>query len=428
MVFHPRQNRRRGGTPTGYTRRDFIHQALAVGVSLPAISSLLAACGADQGTGNGGIAIGTPSSPVTQPLSDSNPAIDSGLPVEAGPLRIYNWADYINPDVLPRFKEETGIPYELTTFYNEEEAIQKLASGEVVFDVWFPVASTVAKAVAGDLIQPLNHDYLPNLTNVWPSLQSPFYDQEARYTVPYTVYQTGIGWRTDLVDDADVEDISNPWDVFWNGKYKGIAGLYDDFRETLKAAMFHNGVSDPDTATQEQLDAAADALIALIDLVNIRYTIDGAYSGIPEGRFGVHHAWSGDMVAVPYYFPEGSDPSVSRYLWPPRAASPAGGQIANDTMAVVKGAPNPVAAHAFINWMLDTDNALENFGWVGYQPPHTAIDPETLVADEWVPEYLESAIVREEDFTNPKGNVPVQLDPDTEAAWLEAWSRAQRGA
>lgn len=423
MAFHPRENWHiRQGRRT-YTRREFLQRSAALGILLPGVSSILAACGETAGEVGEGVVIGTPSDPATQPLVGE--AIESGLEIESGPLRVYNWADYINPDVIPRFTEETGIPIELTVYYNEEEAIQKLSSEDAAFDVWFPVASTVGKAVAGGLIQPLNHDYLPNLTNVWPGLQDPFYDQGSQYTVPYTIYQTGIGWRTDMVDSADVEEIENPWDVFWNEKYAGITGLYDDYRETLKVAMFRAGITDPDNVGSEELEAAADALIELVDRMNILYTIDGAYAGIPEGRFGLHHAWSGDMVAVPFYYPEDGDPSVSRYLWPAKASSPASAQIANDTMAVVAGAGRPAAAHAFIDWMLDNDNALENFGWVGYQPPMTAMDPDTLVADEWVPPYLESAIVREEDFANPNANVPTQLDADQDAAWLEAWSRVQ---
>ena len=313
----------------------------------------------------------------------------------------------------------------MNTFFNEEEAVRRLSSGEVSFDVWFPVNYTVGKAVAGQLIQPLNHDYLPNLPNIWSALQSPYYDVGALYTVPYVVYQTGIGWRTDMVDSADIEEAENPWEVFWNPAYADITGLYDDFRETLGVALFRNRVADPNNASQEDLDAAAEALVELVDLVNIRYTIDGAYAGIPEGRFGLHHAWSGDMVAAPFYFPADGDPSVTRYLWPAKAANPAGGYIANDTMAVLTGAPNPVAAHLFIDWMLNTDNALENFGWVGYQPPQTDLDVDSLVADEWVPEYLSSAIVREEDFDNSSAVVPVSLDVDAEAAWFDAWTRVQ---
>ncbi len=145
-----------------------------------------------------------------------------------------------------------------------------------------------------------------------PSSSDPFYDQGSQYTVPYVVYQTGIGWRNDLVDAADIEGLANPWDVFWNPKYKGITGLYDDFRETMQMAMFRAGIAEPREATPDQVAAAADSLIELVDLMDILYTIDGAYQGIPEGRFGLHLAWSGDMVNSQYYFPEGGDPASPR--------------------------------------------------------------------------------------------------------------------
>lgn len=424
MAFHPRENWdiRRGRRE--YTRREFLQRSAALGVLLPGVGSLLAACGGgEDGGATGELVIGTPSNPVTQPLVGE--AIASGLPVEDGPLQVYNWADYLNPDSLVAFTEETGIEVELSIFYNEEEAIRKLSSGEVSFDVWFPVASSVSKAVAGGLIQPINHDYLPNLSNVWPNLADPFYDQGSQYTVPYVLYTTGIGWRVDMVDSADVEEIAMAWDVFWNPKYSGITGLYDDYRETIKMAAIRNGSTDSDNLTQAELDAAADSLIELVDLVNIRYTIDGAYVGIPEGRFGLHHAWSGDMVNASFYFPEGEDSTVTRYLWPAKAATPVGAQIANDTMTVLAGATRPVAAHTFINWMLDNDNALENFGWMGYQPPMNAIDTTLLVEDEWVAPNVASVVITNEDFDNPLANVPVQLTPEVDAQWLEAWSRVQ---
>lgn len=396
-------------------------------MSLPTLSAIIAACGGGESAA-AELAIGTPSSPVTQPLFDDNVAIDSGLPPEPGPLRLYNWEAYINPDVVPIAEEALGVNIELSTFFNEEEAIQKLTSGELNFDVWFPTAQSVPKVVAGKLLQPINHDYIPNLANVWPQLASPFYDQGSLYTVPYVVYQTGIAWRTDLVDSADIEGQENAWDVFWNPKYKGITGLYDDFRETLYMTMFRNGVADPPNGTQEEIDAAAESLIELIDLMNIRYTIDGAYTGIPEGRFGLHEAWSGDVVATPFYFPEGSDPTVMRYQWPVRSGSSAKGLIANDTLGILRGAEHPVVGHQFLNFMLDEANALENFGWNGYQPPQNGLDVNLLVEDEWVPDYLSSAIVLPEDFDNPRAVVPIQIAADQEARLLDAWSRVSSGA
>ncbi|MDH4307117.1 MAG: extracellular solute-binding protein [Acidimicrobiia bacterium] len=426
MAFHPRENWDPRTRRRLYSRREFLWRAGAVGASLPVMSALLAACGDGGEDAVAEVVIGTPSNPATQPLSDSNPMIESGMAAEAGPLKIYNWADYLNPDTIEEAKAALGVDIELTTYFNEEEALQKLISGEVNFDVWFPVASTVGKSVAGQLIQPINHDYIPNLANVWPQLADPFYDKGSQYSVPYTVYQTGIAWREDMVDSADV-DIDNPYDVFWNPKYKGITGLYDDFRETLHMVMHRQGVGNTPDATQAQVDAAADALLELVDLMDIRYSIDGAYAGIPEGKYGLHMSWSGDIVAAPYYFPEDGDPSVTRYLWPAHGKGTVRANIANDTIAVLKGAESPVLAHQFLNFMLDETNAVNNFGWVGYQPPQNGLDVDSLVADEWVPEYLSSAIVLPEDFDNDRGEVPIQLNAEQEKMLLDAWARVQAG-
>jgi spermidine/putrescine transport system substrate-binding protein len=439
MAFHPRENWI-PGRGRMIDRRAFLRRAAMAGIAVPSLGAILAACG-DDGTGagengngeapppeEGGLTIGTMENPVSQPLFDDNPAIESGLEPEAGPLRIYNWADYLFPRVYKKFGEEMGVEVEVTTFYNEEEALRKLQSGELEVDVYFPTSEIVPKIVAGKLVQPLNHDYIPNLAaNVWPMLADPFYDQGSQYGVPYAVYQTGIGYRVDMVDAADVET-ENPWDVFWNPEYKGIVGMYDDFEETLSAALFRNGVADPTNATQDELDQATEDLIQLVDLVNIRYTIDGAYAKLPEGAYGAHHAWSGDIVATPYYFPKGDDPTVTRYLWPAEfPSSTVGGLIANDTLAVTRNAQNPVLAHMFLNFMLEEENAMLNFSWVGYQPPLNSVDPDQLVADGYVPEHLESAIVTEDDFAAPRGVVPHQLAPEQEVAWLQAWSRVQAG-
>jgi spermidine/putrescine transport system substrate-binding protein len=428
MVYHPREN---WDPRTGrrlYSRREFLWRAGALGVSLPAMASILSACGGgDTGTATE-VLIGTPTNPVTQPLFDDNPAIESGLPVEEGPLRIYNWEAYINPDTLVAFEEATGVKVEVSTYYNESEALGKLTSGEVQFDIWLPVSNTVAKSVAGQLLQPLNKDYITNLGNVWPELADPYYDKGSQYTVPYVVYQTGIAWRDDMVDAADIQGVANPWDAFWNPAYRGMTGLYDDWQETLSIAMFRAGVDDPSKATDEELAAASESLKELVDLVDIRYTIDGAYTGLPETRFGLHSAWSGDIVNAQYYFPEGGDPGVLRYLWPANAeGSTVRGAIANDTLAILKGAEHPVLAHKFIDFMLDADNALGNFSWLGYQPPQTSIDPETLVADGYVPENLSTAIIRQGDVNLERAYVHVQLEPEVEATWTQAFASALGG-
>jgi len=229
-----------------------------------------------------------------------------------------------------------------------------------------------------------------------------------------------------MVDGADIEPAENPWDVFWNPKYKGITGLYDDFRETIGVGLYRNGINNPNETDPANIEKARDSLIELADLMDIKYTINGAYVKLPEGKLGLHHAWSGDMVYAPYGVPKGEDPSVLRYMWPPRSeTSTAGGYIANDTYAIPATAEHPVLAHHFLNYMMDAKNALKNFSWVLYQPPQKSIDPDRLVADGYVPEYLSTAVVLEEDFRT--GQIPYGLKPEVERIWLDAWSEVKAG-
>jgi spermidine/putrescine transport system substrate-binding protein len=420
MVFHPRD---RGQWAGHMSRRDLLRWGAALGVG----AAVLAACGDSGGSGAAGrVQIGTPDNPVKQPLYDDNPAIESGLDLEPGPLRIYNWSQYLWTPVIKDFAKEYDVDWELTTFYNMEEATRKLRTGDLAFDVFFPTAEVLPKFVAGKLLQPLNHDYLPNLSNMWNRASDPYYDGGSRYSVPYTVYQTGIGWRADQVTE-DIAARENPWHVLWDPAYKDIIGLYDDYRETLGVGMYYNGITDINAGDSEALTKSQNSLIELVDLVNVRYTIDGAYSGLPEGKFGLHHAWSGDMIGAPQYAPEGEDPSVLRYLWPPKSSGDTiGGYVSNDSLAIPRNAEHPVLAHAFLNYMMDVAPAMKNFSWLGYQPPLKSVDPATLVEEGLVPDYLESAVVQEADFT--MGQRPVQLAPTEDRAWIQAWSRVKAGS
>ncbi len=388
----------------------------------------LAGCGDNAGLPTDArrrILIGTPENPVQHPLFDDNPPIDSRLDIEAGPLRIFNWADYVHIPVLNAFSERYGVDWEYTSFYNNEEAIRKLRTNAGRFDVYFPPAEQVPKCIAGRLLQPLNHDYLPNLADVWPSLANPFYDQGSRYTVPYGVYQTGITWREDMVS-PNLEAMTNPWRVFWDPEYYGVAGLYDDFKETIALGLYATGSNEINTADPVLLDRSRRALLELIDLINVRFTIDGAYAKIAERGFAIHHAWSGDVVQARAYFPQGEDASVMRYFWPPRSErSEAGGMVQVEAFAIPRNAEHPVLAHHFINFMMEAENALNNFAWIGNPPPLTTLNPESFVSEGHVPPNLASTITTEADFSI--GQVPVQLPPEVEMEWMRVWASVQSG-
>ena len=198
MTFHPRENR----VPRASRR-----QLLALGaLAAAAGSGALAGCGqrrkestppADQ------VALSRPDKPTTLPLHSDVPAIKDGLaPEKGGTLKIFNYPEYLSPDVTKAFGEQHGVTVEVTTFTTQDEAIAKLRTAGTAFDVYFPTPDIVGKLVAGKLLQPLNRSYLPNLANAWPELQDPFYDKGSRYTVPYTAFTTGILYRADRVDVA----------------------------------------------------------------------------------------------------------------------------------------------------------------------------------------------------------------------------------
>ena len=420
MVFHPRE---RAMWPPAMSRREALR--LMAGAAMA--GGVLVGCGSQTGSSSGArLAIGTRENPVEQPLHDDVPRVESGQEPEKGPLRVYNWADYINPAVVKGFGEQFGTEVEITTFYNSQEATQKLRTGKVSFDVFFPTQDDLPKYVAGKLLQPLNLDYIPNLEkNIWPTLADPFYDLGSRYTVPYVTYSTGIGWRTDMVQ-ANVAGMDNPWEIFWDSEYRGITGLYDEYRDALSAGMYRSGLTDVNGANPSDLKKARDNLLELPDLVDIRYTIDGAYSRLPEGNLGLVEAWSGDLLLAIQYAPSERDVSVLRYVWPPKATrGKAGGMISNDCMSVLANAEHPVLAHEFINYVIDAEVARENMGWLGYQPPQKDLNPETFVEDGLIPETLSTAVVEQKDFE--MGQITTQLTPEEDARWLDAWSRVQQG-
>jgi spermidine/putrescine transport system substrate-binding protein len=426
MTRHPREAR-------GFDRREFLRRSATATVGLSSAGALLAACASDEPTGAPGTGAGTgggdtttapfelarKDNPVTLPLYDDNPAIASGLEPEAGPLKVYNWIDYLDKKTVKKFDKEFGVKTEITIFNTMDEAIAKLQAGSD-FDVFFPTPDRLGKLVAAKLLQPINLDYLPNLQNMWPQLQDPFYDVGSRYTVPYVIYTTGIGYRTDHVTPAP-EGFDNPYDIFYETKYGGRTFLLDDYREAMCMLLLRNGVTNMNTSDEAALEQVRQDLLALTDEVNVKLSVLD-YTLVPEGRAWLHQAWSGDFVSAQYYLPKGVDYSVLGYWFPPDGK----GLIGSDTMAVLRSAKNPVLAHEFLNFMMDNDNAYANFyNFVGYQPPLNSLNPDRLVADEVVPPHLDTCVVRPEDFD--EGYTYLELSPEVDTQWQNIWAEFKAG-
>jgi spermidine/putrescine transport system substrate-binding protein len=414
LIWHPRESR--------YGRREFLQRS-AVGLfALSSRGTLVSACGAGNDSGSADLVLARPDNPVTWPLFDDNPPIASGLEPEAGPLKIFNWNGYLWPRIKKDFGKKYGVDVEETYFSTTDEAMSKLTNGVSDYDVFFPFQERLGRLVLGKLLQPLNHDYVPNLQKtIWPALRDPFYDQGSRYTVPYTIYSTGIGYRVDKTKKTPW-DFDNPYEIYWDEANAGKVYLFDDGREAPIHMLLKNGITDTNTEDPDDIELWKNELKSLIPAVNVKLSTDD-YTNLPEGKAWVHQMWSGSAISAQWYLPEGTGPEVLGYWYPPDGR----GLIGSDMIAVLRSAKNPVLAHHFVNYLLDAKHGYENFAnYVGYQPPFVTLDPDRLVTDEVVAPNLKTAVVRESDFQD--GFQPLELSAEGQKLWQNAWAEFKAGA
>lgn len=435
---HPRER-----SAGGLSRRDFLRRSAGAAVALPSLAALLEACSKPGGERSQqlDLLVPRPDSPVRLPLKGD--PISADTPIEQGAeLLIYNWDQYLWKNVLRRFAEEYSdfdISFTaVTTFNNMDEAVAKMEAGQIEADVFFPTIDVVPRLAVAGLLQPLNHDLIPNLdANVWPVYQNPYYDQDWRYTVPYVVYTTGISYRRDVISDDEIRSMDDPYAILWDPAHKDRVGVYDSYRDTIQTALLKNGITDINTGRQQDLDVARDDLLAMIDLVNPRATINGSYKLLPRGDFDVHVSWSGDIVAGWGYVNTYTREEYEKLgYWFPEDRR---GNVDNDCIAIPANAPHPRLAHEFINFMLDFTNAMDNFSWVGYQPPQNQADVSSLTSDEglysqisgwaepaeYVLPWMPDAVVRKEDFDVGFRQAP--LAPEVDDRWHEVWQQFKAG-
>jgi spermidine/putrescine transport system substrate-binding protein len=418
--MHPREGWQPDGRRRvrGLSRRAALQRGAAAALLAGGAGSLLDAC-APFLTGGATVPLPRPGNPVSWP-TDENKPIKDGLDIEPGAtLQIFNWVAYLNQACVNAFAKKYKCKVVVTTFNTMDEALSKLRSG-LSFDVFMGVTVDVlGQLIESKLIQPLNHSYLPNITQAWSDFTNPFYDQGWKYTVPYTIYTTGVSWRKDLVHENPYA-MANGYTMPWNPKYKGKIAILDDYREGISLGLMKNGIFNLNATRKGQIDLSRQSLQDLRSLVNVHID-NNDFTEIPDGQTWIHTAWSGDMAAAPSYMPKGVPVEVVGYWFPTDGRGP----VANDTNTVLRSAKNPVLAHAFLNYMMDLHNVLENISWNGYMQPLTQVTPQRLVTEKILPPSLMSTAVLPSYFR--RGVAELQLPVDVDALWQQAWLVVSNG-
>ncbi len=421
--MHPREGWSEGGIrrrPEAEESAISRRQLLGAGAGLM-LGGMLAGCGgsgssASGAASSGGVPLPRPYNPVKWPIFSDNKAIASGLAPEKGAtLQIYNWVAYINESVIKNFCKKYDCKYSLTTFNTMSEAISKLGSGQFKFDIFFPTIDRMGELVETKFIRPLNHSYIPNIANAWPDYQNPFYDQGWQYTAPYSIYTTGMSWRKDKVN------LTPSWSMPWEAaKYKGKVAILDDYREAISLALMRAGNTNLNTTSTSQIQAAGKALSQLPSLTGVRID-NNDYTDVPTGKTWVHHAWSGDIASSFAYLPKGTSVDTIGYWFPPNRKGP----INNDLIVNLKSGSNPVLAHLFIDYMLDVSSALENYSFVGYMQPLSAVTPARLISEKLLPPALTPTVVLPQYFR--QGLYELELPQPVDAVWESTWNSFSKG-
>ena len=396
-------------------RRDFLKTLFATTGGIIIGPSILAACGGTTTTSSTGLIIGTPDLPVTLPLVGE--PIADGLANEGGTIEILNWADYTNPEVIADFEKAFGVTVKQSIYDNEDAAIAKLRNGTLKPDLIIGMTDTaLARLMAAELIQPLNHSYIPNKSNLITGLQNPYYDLGAQYTMAQFIYGNGIGYRRDRIDPSEIASQGN--DAMWNSAYSGKLGVTDSARDIISLALFQVGITDVNTGDADILAAAQENLIRL--RTNTSPKVDVlSYQEIPAVNRDIAYIWSGDILLAPFYLPEGTSADVLGFWYPENTIT------ANDFLCIPKASAKPVAAHQFINYLLDNDVAAKNQSYVGYQPALTNVNAEALINAGAIPETLVDAVI--DDAKYQAGKRIVSLTPEVDALWNNVWTTFTAG-
>ena len=341
---------------------------------------LAAACGDDEPD-----TTATADAPATTASAAEEPATTAAAVTEAtgaaacgpgetdGDLAFYNWAEYIDDELLAAFEAETGIDVEYTTYESNEEMLTKVESGAAIFDLVVPSDYMVDTMRREDLLLELNFDAIPNAANIGPEFANPPFDPEHKYSVAYQWGTTGIGMTAEMLEVLGGE---STWAVIFDPETAALVpggiSMLDDAPETVGAALKYLGYSIEDVINnqnEEALREAGELLRATNDRL-LKYDSVTFGDDLVNGEVDVAHGWSGGFFLSIF---EADAYETHVYTIPAE-----GGVRWVDNMAIPHNADNVCSAHAMINFLTDAQNGATLTNWTYYGSPNAASTPFIL--------------------------------------------------
>jgi len=341
------------------SRRDLLERIAKVG-AYAALAPIIAACTSSGASAAPSAAPSTAPPPSTAPTPTPAP---TPVPSPEGELFVYNWTDYIGEKTIPEFEKKYGIKVTYDFFSNTDEAYAKLGDDGGGYDVSFPISVDIPAFVAKGALLELDKSLLPNIVNLGPEWANPGYDPDNAHSVPYMWWTTGVGYDTTKIKGTPTSS-----KALWDERYAKHISMLDDWQEAFAMALIQLGYSANTTDTG-QLDEALALLEKQKPLVRV-YSTD-TIGTLSSGDVWIGQIWGADTYAI-----QAENENVVFYL--PEEGAVRG----SDTMAIFSGAKHPIAAHLFLNHMLDAKVSAANTNFIYYMGPNEAakefIDPAIL--------------------------------------------------
>ena len=313
---------------------------------------------------------------------------------------VYNWGDYIDPDVIAMFEEETGIHVIYEEYETNEIMYPKVQSGAIAYDAVCPSDYMIQRMIESDLLAEIDYDNIPNIKyidDVYMEFSTQF-DEENRYSVPYLWGTVGILYNKNMVDEP-----VDSWEILWNEKYKDSILMQDSVKDAFAVALKYLGYSLNSTDLDE-LEAAKKLLIEQKPLVQA-YVVDQVRDKMIGNEAALGVIYSGEAL-----YCQQENPDLE-YVIPKE-----GSNLWIDSWVIPKNAKNKENAEAFINFLCRPDVAKMNFEYITYSIPNSA--GRSLIEDE----RMRSSTIAFPDITSLDNCETFRfLGDDNEAVYNALW-------
>lgn len=282
-----------------------------------------------------------------------------------GQVIVYNWGEYIDPETIRMFEEESGIKVIYDEFETNESMYPKVESGAVAYDIACPSDYMISRMIENGMLSEIDYEKIPNAKK---NIGAEYYDQAKgfdptnQYAIPYCWGTVGILYNKTMVDEPITR-----WEQLWDEKYADNILMQDSVRDAFMVSEMLNGFS-PNTLDPAELEIAKESLIRQKPLVQA-YVVDQVRDKMIGGESAIGVIYSGEAI-----FTQQENPDLV-YVIPEE-----GTNVWIDCWVILKNAPNKENAEKFIDFMCRADIALMNFEYITYSTPNVAA--RELIEDE----------------------------------------------